>query len=88
MFHLKKLNPRLSYSVNEDGTGQTWKIPVPEFYNLAKTTDAYVSIKTGVIVISVKRNDTFGERDLFLLLGWPESIEDDQHGAQPEHRSG
>ena len=67
--HHKKLNPVLSYSVNEDGTwSEPTEIPVPEFYNLAKATDAYVSIKTGVIVISVKRNDTFGERDLYVCF--------------------
>ena len=65
----KKLTPTLSYSVNEDGTwSEPTEIPVPEFYNLANTTDAYVSIKTGVIVISVKRNDTFGERDLYVCF--------------------
>ena len=71
----KKLTPVLSYSVNQDGTwSEPIEIPVPEFYNLAKSTDAFVSIKTGVIVTSLKREDTFGDRDLYVCFWDGESV--------------
>jgi hypothetical protein len=65
----KKNMPLISYSVNEDGAWSApIEIPVPDFYNLAKTADTYVSIKTGVIIASLKRNDTFGDRDLYVCF--------------------
>jgi len=69
--YLKKGRMRdgLSYSVNVNGQ---WSFPQPIIikgdYNISNHANHYVSLKSGIIVSSVERNDSRGERDLYISM--------------------
>ncbi len=62
-----KMRAGLSYSVKVDGE---WSAPVAidivGDYNMSAHGGAYVSLKNGVIIRSVQRAESIGERDLFV----------------------
>jgi len=57
----------LSYSVNVEGQ---WSAPVSidiqNDYNVSEHDNAFVSLKSGVIIKAIQRGETFGERDLYV----------------------
>jgi len=57
----------LSYSVNVEGQ---WSAPVSiniqNDYNMSEHDNAFVSLKSGVIIKAIQRGDTFGQRDLYV----------------------
>jgi hypothetical protein len=67
--YLKKGRMRagLSYSIN--GNGQ-WSVPTPihieNDYNMSEHGNAYVSLKTGIIISAIERVETKGSRDLYV----------------------
>jgi OmpA-OmpF porin, OOP family len=67
--YLKKGRMRagLSYSVNVNGT---WSVPkaidIVNDYNMSAYANAFVSLKNGVIIQSVQRAESIGERDLVV----------------------
>ena len=62
-----KMRAGLSYSVNQNGV---WSAPtsidIANDYNMSQHSSSYVDIKTGVIIRSVQRAESIGERDLFV----------------------
>jgi OmpA-OmpF porin, OOP family len=62
-----KMRAGLSYSVNVRGT---WSAPmaidIPNDYNIAESSNTYVSLKAGVIIRAVQRCETYGKRDLYV----------------------
>lgn len=62
-----KMRAGLSYSVNVDGV---WSTPVAieivNDYNLSAHANTYVALERGIIVSSVQRSESIGERDLFV----------------------
>lgn len=62
-----KMRAGLSYSVNKNGV---WSAPtsieIVNDYNLSQHASSYVDIRTGVIIRSVQRAESIGERDLFV----------------------
>jgi hypothetical protein len=73
-----KMRDGLSYSVNVKGI---WSAPVSinikNDYNISQHAGSFVSLKTGVIIRSVERDETIGGRDLFV------SFWDGQHATEP-----
>lgn len=73
-----KMRDGLSYSVNVNGT---WSAPVSidikNDYNTSQHEGSFVSIKNGVIIRSVERDESIGGRDLFV------SFWDGQHATEP-----
>ena len=67
--YLKKGRMRagLSYTVNINGA---WSMPtaidIVNDYNMSAHANAYVSLKNGIIIQSVQRAESIGERDLFV----------------------
>ncbi|MBX2958299.1 MAG: PD40 domain-containing protein [Cyclobacteriaceae bacterium] len=62
-----KMKAGLSYSVNKRGQwSQPITISIQDDYNMSKHDNRYVSLKSGVIISSVQRADTYGERDLYV----------------------
>lgn len=62
-----KMKAGLSYSVNVNGQ---WSFPKPihikNDYNISAHANAYVSVKSGVIIQAIQRVETYGERDLYV----------------------
>ena len=62
-----KMKAGLSYSVNVNGQ---WSFPEPirikNDYNISPHANAYVSVKSGVIIQAIQRAETLGERDLYV----------------------
>jgi OmpA-OmpF porin, OOP family len=62
-----KMRAGLSYSVNVKGQ---WSVPVnieiENDYNMSEHANAFVSLKNGVIIRSIQRAESIGERDLFV----------------------
>lgn len=62
-----KMRAGLSYSVNVNGE---WSVPTPinivNDYNMSAHAQAFVSLKNGVIILSVQRAESIGQRDLFV----------------------
>jgi hypothetical protein len=62
-----KMRAGLSYSVNVDGQ---WSPPLSinilNDYNMSSHANAFVSLKSGVIIKAIQRGETFGERDLYV----------------------
>jgi hypothetical protein len=62
-----KMRAGLSYSVNVDGQ---WSAPLSinilNDYNMSSHANAFVSLKSGVIIKAIQRGETFGERDLYV----------------------
>ncbi len=57
----------LSYSVNMRGQwSQPIAINIHDDYNMSQHENRYVSLKSGVIISSVQRADTYGARDLYV----------------------
>ena len=73
-----KMRDGLSYSVNVNGT---WSAPVSidikNDYNISEHAGSFVSVKTGVIIRSVERDESIGGRDLFV------SFWDGKHATEP-----
>lgn len=62
-----KMKAGLSYSVKLKGQWtQPQPIQIEDDYNISAHANQYVSLKTGVIISSVQRADTHGERDLYV----------------------
>ncbi|GAB1446547.1 hypothetical protein MASR2M41_23330 [Flammeovirgaceae bacterium] len=64
-----KMRAGVSYSVNVDGQ---WSFPtsidIKGDYNMSAHANYYVSLKSGVIISSVQRADSKGERDLYISI--------------------
>lgn len=62
-----KMRDGLSYTVNMNGV---WSDPIPIIvqgdYNISTHANHFVSLKTGVIILAVQRDESFGERDLYV----------------------
>ena len=62
-----KMRAGVSYSVNVNGE---WSLPVSIFirddYNMSNHANAFVNLKTGVIIKAIERAETFGQRDLYV----------------------
>jgi hypothetical protein len=62
-----KMRAGLSYSVNVNGQ---WTFPtainIKNDYNMSEHSNSFVSLKNGVIIRSIQRAETFGERDLYV----------------------
>lgn len=62
-----KMRAGLSYSVNEKGL---WSVPktikITNDYNISDHANSYVCLKTGVIISAIQREETYGERDLYV----------------------
>jgi OOP family OmpA-OmpF porin len=62
-----KMRAGLSFSVNIRGQ---WSDPTPihikNNYNISDHSNAFVCLKTGVIISAVQRDETFGGRDLYV----------------------
>lgn len=67
--YLKKgrMKAGLSYSVNVNGV---WSVPqainIVNDYNMSAHANAFVSLKNGIIIKSVERAESLGQRDLFV----------------------
>ncbi|HEY0651505.1 MAG TPA: hypothetical protein VGD65_00195 [Chryseosolibacter sp.] len=67
-YHRKgKMSAGLSYSVNVRGQ---WSAPVnieiENDYNMSAHANSYVSLKNGIIIRSIERAESVGQRDLFV----------------------
>lgn len=62
-----KMRAGLSYSVNVNGD---WSFPTPihieNDFNIADQDNAFVSLKSGVIIKAIQRDETVGGRDLYV----------------------
>jgi hypothetical protein len=62
-----KMRAGLSYSVNVNGN---WSFPtaihIESDYNIADQDNAFVSLKSGVIIKAIQRDETVGGRDLYV----------------------
>ena len=62
-----KMRAGLSYSVRVNGQ---WSVPsaieIVNDYNMSNHANSFVSLKTGVIIRSVERTESLGQRDLFV----------------------
>ncbi|HTF16759.1 MAG TPA: hypothetical protein VK658_01735 [Chryseolinea sp.] len=62
-----KMRAGLSYSVNKEGQ---WSPAMPIYikndYNISEHANAYVSLKSGIIISAVQRCDSYGDRDLYV----------------------
>lgn len=62
-----KMKSGVSYSVNVNGE---WTFPTPinilDDYNMSEHGSHFVSLKLGVIISSVQRTESFGQRDLYV----------------------
>jgi OmpA-OmpF porin, OOP family len=62
-----KMKAGLSYSVNMGGQWTAPKsIKIKNDYNMSNQANAYVSLKTGVIISAIQRLETKGGRDLYV----------------------
>lgn len=62
-----KMRSGLSYSVNVRGQwSEAMPIKIKNDYNLSDHANAYVSLKSGVIISSIERDETVGGRDLYV----------------------
>lgn len=62
-----KMRAGLSYSVNIRGQwSAAMPIKIKNDYNLSNHANAYVSLKSGVIISSIERVETMGGRDLYV----------------------
>ncbi len=61
------VGPGISYSVKKE---EKWSMPVPinikKDQNVSSHRESFVALGIGVIITSVKRKDTFGDRDLYI----------------------
>jgi OmpA-OmpF porin, OOP family len=67
-YHKKgKMRAGLSYSVNINGN---WSDPInihiENDYNISEHANAFVSLKSGVIIQAIQRVETYGDRDLYV----------------------
>ena len=67
-YHKKgKMRAGLSYSVN---VGGDWSVPknihIKNDYNISNQANAFVSLKSGVIIQAIERVETYGDRDLYV----------------------
>jgi OmpA-OmpF porin, OOP family len=62
-----KMRAGLSYSVN---VGGDWSVPknihIKNDYNISTQGNAFVSLKSGVIIQAIQRVETYGDRDLYV----------------------
>ena len=62
-----KMRAGVSYSVNTNGQ---WSEPKPinilNDYNIANSSNTYVSLKSGIIIRAIQRAETHGDRDLYV----------------------
>jgi OOP family OmpA-OmpF porin len=62
-----KMRAGLSYSVNVNGE---WSVPVAikikNDYNMSQHANSFVSLKNGIIIRSIERAESIGQRDLFV----------------------
>jgi OOP family OmpA-OmpF porin len=62
-----KMLAGVSYSVRMNGE---WSVPqnidITNDYNISDHSNTFISLNTGIIIRSVKRVDTYGERDLYI----------------------
>jgi hypothetical protein len=62
-----KMRAGLSYSVNVNGQ---WAVPtnieIENDYNMSEHSNSFVSLKNGIIIRSIERMESVGERDLFV----------------------
>lgn len=69
-----KMRAGLSYSVNVNGE---WSVPVAinifNDYNLSPHSNSFVALSLGVIIRTVEREESIGERDLFVSF-WDGNI--------------
>jgi hypothetical protein len=62
-----KMAAGLSYSVNVNGDwSEPININIKDDYNISDHANAYVSLRTGVIVQAIERGETYGDRDLYV----------------------
>ena len=62
-----KMRAGLSYSVNVNGQwSDPTAIDIYDDYNMSEHANSFVSLKTGVIIRSVQRAETVGQRDLYV----------------------
>lgn len=62
-----KMRAGLSYSVNEEGGWSAPKaIDIKNDYNLSEHGNAFVSKKAAVIISAIQREETYGDRDLYV----------------------
>jgi OmpA-OmpF porin, OOP family len=62
-----KMRAGVSYSINVNGKWSTPKaISILDDYNVSDHSNTFVSLKTGVIIRSVERSESIGDRDLFV----------------------
>ncbi len=62
-----RMKAGISYSINEGGVWSTPRtIHIKNDYNLSEHGNAYVSLSGGVIISAVQREDSYGQRDLYI----------------------
>ena len=62
-----RMRAGLSYSVNVRGKWSTpVSIDIKNDYNMSDHANAFVSLKTGVIIKAIQRGETFGQSDLYV----------------------
>jgi hypothetical protein len=62
-----KMRAGLSYSVNVNGQwSEPTNIEIENDYNISEHANSYVSLKNGVIIRSIQRAESIGERDLYV----------------------
>jgi hypothetical protein len=73
-----KMRAGLSYSVNVNGQ---WSVPtnisIENDYNMSEHANSFVALKNGIIIRSIQRLESVGERDLFV------SFWDGQKATEP-----
>ena len=78
-----KMRAGLSYSVNVDGQ---WSLPlsidIKDDYNMSAHANAFVSLRNGIIIKSIQRGESFGERDLYV------SFWDGKQATEPVNMGG
>jgi hypothetical protein len=83
--YLKKGRMQAGFSYSMQTNGE-WSIPTPieikNEYNLSQHGNAYVSLKSGIVISSVQRVDSNGERDLYV------SFWDGEKASEPIHMGG
>jgi OmpA-OmpF porin, OOP family len=73
-----KMKAGLSYSVNINGDWSEPKnIHIKHDYNISNQGNAFVSLKSGVIIQAIQRAETYGDRDLYV------SFWDGHHATEP-----
>ncbi len=73
-----KMRDGLSYSVNVNGI---WSLPkaikIENHYNIDDQSNAYVSLRSGIIILAITRIESLGDRDLYV------SFWDGQKATEP-----